>query len=290
MKHCLHLLVLFIMAAVLSGCSLPDTFAPPNTAIISDIGTPNENPASLKTPTVPAIPALPQANVSCNQLSFYLDASLGNDYKCDTVAESSSVNLPKSMAYVFIFPTHTALTILNYPLTRTQFSPQIWVYPVSRFSELLPDYIPTRVADLERLIEGDSWSGRQLPFLPANPQIQTFSIQQAIIPFNGGQGVRYITEYTDGPFPISNRNIIYTFQGLTNDGMYWVAVTLPVSNNLLPDTDDTLPEGYTQESLSENYNAYVSKLKAELESQSPGSFFPTIEILDTLVKTITVGQ
>ena len=266
MKKFLPLIALFAATAILSGCSQPGTTTPSS------------------------LPTLPPANVTCNELSFYLDPALGNDYQCETVPENSSSDLPQGMAYVFIYPPHTELTIQNYPLTHTQFPPGIWVYPVSRFSELLPDIIPPRVSDLKRLISSGTWSSGELPFLPANPQTQTFFIHENGISFNGGQGVRFITEYSDGPNPISNLNILYTFQGLTDDGRYWVAATFPISSPILPANYDTLPEGYTQESLILNYSSYVGDVKDALGAQAPGSFSPTLDILDSLVKGITLNQ
>lgn len=194
--------------------------------------------------------------------------------------------------YVFIYPAHTELTIQNYPLTRTQFPPQVMIYPVNRFSELLPDVLPRRVSDLERLISSGTWSSRELPFLPPLPMAQTFFSHETVISFNGGQGVRFITDYNEASHPISNRTIFYTFQGLTDDGMYWVAVTLPISSPILPADVDfpPPPEGYTDESWFQNYSSYVSDMKETLEAQAPGSFSPTINSLDSLVESITVGQ
>jgi hypothetical protein len=191
---------------------------------------------------------------------------------------------------IFIYPAHTELTIQNYPLTHTQFPSQVWIYPVSRFGELLPDILPLRVSDLKRIISNGIRSSGELPFLPVIPQKQEFFIHTASLLFNGGQGVRFITEYSESPTPITNKTIIYTFQGLTDDGMYWVAVTLPISSPILPAEYDTLPEGYTDESLILNYNSYVSDVKEALEAQAPDSFSPTIDSLDSLVKSITIRQ
>ena len=58
------------------------------------------------------------------------------------------------MAYVFIFPKHTELTIQDYPLEKTQFPPMLSIYPVERFRELLPDYFPARLSDLQQLLSG----------------------------------------------------------------------------------------------------------------------------------------
>ena len=241
------------------------------------------------TPTQPAVPTRPRANVTCEELSFYLDPALGSAYECDTVPESSSSDIPMD---VFIYPAHTELTIQNYALTRTQFPPQVMIYPVDRFCELLPDVLPRRVSDLESFISSGTWSSRELPFLPPLPMAQTFFSHETVISFNGGQGVRFITDYNESMHPISNRTIFYTFQGLTDDGMYWVAVTLPINSPILPADVDfpPPPEGYTDESWFQNYDSYVNDVKDALEAQAPGSFSPTISILDSLVASITVGQ
>lgn len=263
MKKFFPLIVLFTALAMMPRCS------PPNT------------------PTQLTVPTLPLANVTCNELSFYLDPALSNGYECETVPESSSSDIPMD---VFTYPAHTELTIQNYPLTRTQFPPQVRIYPVNRFSELLPDVLPYRVSDLERLISSGNWSSGELPFLPPLPMVQTFFSHETVISFNGGQGVRFITDYNESNHPISNSTIFYSFQGLTDDGMYWVAVTLPISSPILATDADfhTLPEGYTIESWLQNYSSYANDVKDTLEAQAPDSFFPTINSLDSLVRSITV--
>jgi hypothetical protein len=265
MRTIFLLIAIFATAVIISSCSPPDT--------------PNQS----------AITTLTVANVTCNEVSFYLDPALGSGYECETVPESSSSDIPMD---VFIFPAHTELTIQNYPLTHTQFPPQVLIYPVNRFSELLPDALPRRISDLEMLISSGTWSSRELPFLPPLPMQQTFFSHETVISFNGGQGVRFITDYNESSHPISNRTIFYTFQGLTDDGVYWVAVTLPISSPILAEDVDfpPSPEGYTDESWFQNYSSYVSDVKDALEPQASGSFSPTIGILDSLVESITVRQ
>jgi len=263
MSRILHLTALFAVCIILSGCN------------------PSDMPPQTPVPT-----QLPP-NITCNELSFYLDPSLGSDYECEAVPESSSSVIPMD---IFIYPAHTELTIYDYPLTQTQAITMIYIYPVERFSELLPDVLPPSVADLNSLITGDALSSRALPFLPPMPLIQVFFSHEAVISFNGGQGVRYITQYNEINNTINNKAIFYTFQGLTEDGMYWVAVTLPISNPILPSNNSfpPPPEGYTEETWAQNYDAYVDQVKNELEAQAPDSFFPTLTILDNLVRSISV--
>lgn len=190
---------------------------------------------------------------------------------------------------IFIYPAHTELTIIGYPLSQTQFSPMICIYPVERFSGLLPEALPPRVSALERIISSGELNGRELPFLPPMPLTQAFHSNESVIAFNGGQGVRFITQYNEFDNVISNRTIFYTFQGLSEDGKYWVAVSLPVSNPSLPASDYLYPpEGYTHESWSQNYDSYLSQVKEMLAAQAAKSFFPTIGTLDSLVESMTV--
>lgn len=238
-------------------------------------------------PTQVTVPTQTLGNSTCNELSFYLDPALGSGYECETVPENSSSDIPMD---IFIYPAHTELNIHNYPLANTQFPPKIDIYSVNRFSELLPDILPNRVSELNSYISGGTWRNRELPFLPPLPIKQTFFSHETVISFNGGQGVRFITDYNEANHPISNRTIFYTFQGLTDDKMYWVAITLPISNPIIPEDVDfpPPPEGYTEESWFQNYSAYVSEVKDTLEAQAPTSFYPTLNILDRLIESITV--
>lgn len=262
MRKFLFISVLFAVAVMMTGCSL--------------------YPKPIQPTTVPT----PPANVTCNELSFYLDPALGSKVMCESVPENSSSDIPVN--YPFIYPSHTMVTIQDYPLSRTQFPLSIRVYPLNRYSELLPDYIPPRILELKSIISNGTWDMNVIPFLPPNPQVQTFHIHESLLSFNGGKGIRFITDYSDAPFPTSNKSLIYTYQGLTDDGKYWLAITMPIGSPILPDERDTYPEGYTFESLLQDYDAYVADVVNALELQAPDSFFPPIDSLDNLVKSIII--
>lgn len=68
-----------------------------------------------------------------------------------------------------------------------------------------------------------------------------------------------------------------------------MAIVLPISSPILPGDYDRLPEGYTRESLIQNYGAYASNVRDALERQAPDSFLPTIDMLDDLVKGLTAA-
>jgi hypothetical protein len=78
--------------------------------------------------------------------------------------------------------------------------------------------------------------------------------------------------------------LIYTFQGLTDDGQYYVAAFFPVKTAVLPDTvqvDDW-------EAFNINYPTYVAETKAMLNDLTPLDFTPGLTLLDTVVTSLQV--
>lgn len=73
-----------------------------------------------------------------------------------------------------------------------------------------------------------------LPFLPWVNMKQAFCAQPQLIEFAGGKGIRYITYYTQGPNPVLDGQVFYTFQGLTQDGQYYVSALFPVQTGIFP--------------------------------------------------------
>ncbi len=263
MKTSLPLITLLIAVLLVSGC------APAQPTIIAP-------------PTSTSIPPAPARNVTCNGVTMNLAAAVGSGYACDTIPESSGAGMPAFSTN----PEYTQITINNYPLTDRAFSPHIDIFPVQRFSELLPDNVPARLADLKSLIGGGTASGKELPFLPVLNQAQAFNGQVKVLGFQNGQGVRYITQYAQGPVPINNQALIYTFQGLTANGQYWISAVLPISSSNLMEDAKNPPNGMSWTDFTNSYTGYIAQTTAQLNAQAPESFNPPIPALDALVSSI----
>ncbi|MDP2994768.1 MAG: hypothetical protein Q8N46_06560, partial [Anaerolineales bacterium] len=163
----------------------------------------------------------------------------------------------------------------------------ISVFPVQRYNELLPDFVPGRVSDLQTLIGGGA-AGDSLPFLPVFNAAQTFYAQYQVIPFVSGTGIRYLTLYAQYYAPVNNNDLFYTYQGLTSDGQYWVSAILPINNPILPANADNPPGGVSWEVFSNNYGPYITDMIAQLNGQPPESYIPTFTALDALVASIII--
>jgi hypothetical protein len=279
MKRLVYFLV--ILSILMFACSIPSVPTQPSatlTPVVTDIPIPTDTSVPTDT-TVPTVNPVPVANVTCNELSFYLDPVLASGYNCDTV--------PENAEGIEITPQYTNLTLQGYILSSKFFDAHISIFPVQRYTQLLPDHIPPQVTDLQALIGGGS-TGNSLPLLPIFNAAQVFHAQYQVVPFINGGGIRFITLYAQYYAPINNHDLFYTYQGLTSDGLYWVSAILPINNPILPANGDTPPGGMSQEQFTANYEPYITDLTSQLNSQTSDSFTPSLAALDALVASITI--
>jgi hypothetical protein len=263
------------LSILMFACSIPSLPTQP-TATIKPIVTAIPIPTDTPVPTVPPAPV---TNTTCHELSLYLDPTLASGYSCETV--------PESAEGIEVTPQYTNIKLQGYVLSGKFFEPHISVFPVQRFTQLLPDQIPTQVTDLQGLISGGS-TGNSLPLLPIFNAAQVFNAQYRVLPFTSGRGIRFITLYAQYYAPINNHDLFYTYQGLTTDGQFWVAAVLPINNPILPANGDTPPGGMSQEQFAANYVTYLTDLTNQLNSQASDSYSPSLAALDALVSSITI--
>jgi hypothetical protein len=264
-----------ILSIVMFACNIPSVPTQP-TATLPPVETEIPGPTETLVPTVSLGPA---ANVTCNELSFYLDPTLASGYNCETI--------PESAEGIEITPQYTSITLQGFILSDKFFDAHISVFSVLRYSKLLPENIPTQVANLEALLDGGS-TGNSLPLLPNFNAAQVFHAQYQVVPFSSGGGIRYITLYAQYYAPINNHDLFYTYQGLTHDGLYWVSAILPINNPILPTSGDTIPGDMSQEQFAANYGPYITDLTNQLNSQTSDSYTPSLAALDALVASMTI--
>ena len=102
--------------------------------------------------------------------------------------------------------------------------------------------------------------------------------------FQNGEGVRFLTQYGQAAWPINNDDMFYAFQGLTDNGEFYISAVLPISHPGLPD-----PESVTMdESFYENFMNYVEITEGQLNAESPDSFMPMLSVLDSMIESLLV--
>jgi hypothetical protein len=206
-----------------------------------------------------------------------IDPSLATGVTQEIVpAAETGENAPYWAAH----PGYLQVSFENYVRENTFHPAQIYVYPVSAF-EAVNEAAAERIAALRKILqERPLEAGDDIPFLPLFNAAQAIQGQFGYWAFEGGMGVRFITQYGQGVGPINNHELFYTFQGLTYDGDYYVATILPVSHPDLPADAPNIPEG--------DWERYVSGVEERLDAASPSSFQPDLTALDQMVRSLTI--
>jgi len=274
-----------VASIALAGCSggtLSETATTSEPPAPPPTSTPAPTPTTITTPT-PAV----ATNSTCNEIAFYLDPALAMGFTCETV--------PADPGPVAPAPEMTRITLTGYPQSRTQWSERIYVISVDAWNTLDPILFNDKYSVLTGLLSasapppaygtgGSTWTP---PMLPDVGGIPAFFARYDIVPFTDGTGVRFLTELRYDAMPISNAGLLYTYQGVSADGQYWVSAFLPIENTSLVADENVLPGGYaTWDDFWADYDPYVQGVAATLSSQPSGTFDPPIEDLDGLVSSI----
>lgn len=194
-------------------------------------------------------------------------------------------------------PGHLVVTLEEYYILKGKsILPQIFIFPAKDYAGLVPVASESmhRVNNLFANA-GAPISADQLPVIPFFNLRQVFASNIQTISFQNGRGVRFLTEYAQYPASANNMDLFYEFQGLTNDGAYYIVAMLPISFPMLAETSDAgaaLPVGGIQPPATGDPNAdmqaYYGAVVSMLNSASPESFTPTISQLDALIQSMSV--
>lgn len=222
-------------------------------------------------------------------LSVALDEALSSGAAPQTV---SAIDEPDSGA--LSRPDYVCLELEGYVLETPARVYAICALPVAEY-EAMNDEAARQIAELRALLDERpplAEHAGDLPDLPVPNAGQVMQAQPAYVDFDGGAGVRYLTMHVQDTVPVTNQGLAYSFQGLTDDGAYFISVGLPVSHPSLPDNLDAVPEDERMELGMMMPDEYVSTYGAEVQAQLDGyaaaEFTPPLALLDALVSGIAV--
>ncbi|MEZ4864940.1 MAG: hypothetical protein R3C14_26740 [Caldilineaceae bacterium] len=167
-----------------------------------------------------------------------------------------------------------------------RFPAQLNVYPVGAYEALGAEPVKPAINLLHSLLRDRPALNVQenLPYLPLVNAAQIMRAAAQYLAFDGGAGIRYLTVFRQGAYPISNEDLLYTFQGLTDDNRYYVSATFPISATILPDTIAPRSVGQTFDPAQN-----IAEVTAALNSLAPARFTPDLHALDDLISSLTVA-
>ncbi len=130
-----------------------------------------------------------------------------------------------------------------------------------------------------------------LPFLPWINMQQVFCAQPQILEFPGGQGVRYLTYYAQSPEPAMDHQMIYTFQGLTDDGQLYISAEFPIATGIFPTEAPPCPKcGEANYNPFEEWAVILAEQLVQLNHLPVDGFAPSLTILDKLVASLQIER
>lgn len=266
-------------------------FTVPETADVLGLQWPDTAEIPLKVMTSPI--SNQETAVRYEPLSFVIPA--------DVASGASGIQLPRvdseDAAWWQKTPGHLQVDLGDYyTLQGKSIQPQIFVYPAQEFAEMNP----MAFESIHRLnnIHGDSGiptSKDQLPAVPTFNSVPVFASNIQELSFRNGWGIRYLTQYAQYGVSVNNQELFYHYQGLTDDGAYYIVVTLPITAPGLPETPEAgkvQPIGgiaypdYVDPNA--DWKGYYASATDLLNATPAEAFTPSLSQLDAMIQSIQV--
>jgi hypothetical protein len=292
-------LLLLLLSACLPGAVNEDEHIP---TLLVNTQPVNSSPTASGT-GIPAAdpPALAMNSARLEGVSFDFSASLAVSATGQLIpayfepSGNEFANYPGHMRFDFVnpytfnplfnrFPAGSAPWYghqINYP---QELRPQVFIFPVDDFARMSED-ASSRITALQTIRDVGSYQpGDELPVLPVFNSAQDVRAQIKALSFENGGGIRFIARYSQEATPVINPQLFYTYQGLTEDGDFYIAAFFPVYTSALPDEIDVSD----WDAFNLNYRDYLGQTIQALDDQPGSSYMPDLALLDELVRSIIV--
>ncbi len=167
---------------------------------------------------------------------------------------------------------------------------RITVFKIAEYREAFarfPHYLQQRDNDLLSLIKNNSlestWGIDEPVHVRWMDAHHDFYAKAQIVNFHGGRGLLMLTQIgQDATSLITNDGLEYFFQGLTDDGVYFVEMSFTVGMQGLPPNFDSvsagdygLPDDYYRVENGAKFREYAMKIAEEIDKSRDEVFNPS---------------
>jgi len=245
--------------------------------------TPSET-TPIESPITPTIEIVEQPDIVFQGVSFSFDPNIAAQVLPSSI---TGQNMGEEFMPGDTYPTYVEFTFNNYAVPDHFHQPRISIYPVAEYRQI-SSYASQIIDDLQQTLNSQPSGGASvgLPFLPMWNAAQMFASNVSIFNFQNGTGIRFLTMYGQACYPIDNQNLFYTYQGITNDGQYYISAILPVTHpDLLYDGSSEVDDW---EAFSNDFQNYLEGAVSWLNSQDPEQFTPSITLLDEMMASFAI--
>ncbi|HUI65453.1 MAG TPA: hypothetical protein VL126_11470, partial [Bacteroidota bacterium] len=169
--------------------------------------------------------------------------------------------------------------------------PRVYFFPTAdRSDSLFDDEFPTTrkaADDLNTYLSKHMHTeGEEIPFLPWADETQAFIAKRKFIRFRNGRGVLFLTQYEQERTPVNNMDLVYCFQGLTDDNITYVSAVFPVAAPGLPNSE----RGDKVDAFHTAYDRYILETGQRLEKTPARNYSPNLSLLDDIIRSIKVSE
>lgn len=259
----------------------PATATFPPVAVVVDAGTPTSMPAAVS-PTrlaaaLPPVAIPPAFGPPDFPLAGRFDPTLAAQI---TVTQVSAV---VGQTAADSYPAYIELGLVGYPVTPTLAGrpfPSLRIFQAAEYLTLRPEHQPI-VEAFREMRAGQSPS--RMYYLVST----AWAARSQWFKFEGGVGFgSLIVSAVAGQPPVTNENLQYLFQGLTDDDRLILAV-LPLRALGLP---DSAADGALTSDQNAAYNAYLAQVMGTLAELPASQFTPDLDVLTRFFEALEVSS
>lgn len=180
------------------------------------------------------------------------------------------------------------------------------VYPINDFPRMYDvnkkwkNQMEEEIRNLQKVLEDKNFRvENEIPYLPFIDAGQAFQVKVKHFNFSGGKGILFLTFWdTEIELP-SNRQLRYIFEGLTDDGKYYVLAEMPVSVAFLPEDSSEEYEGYKipwgekfdyENVVSKQIAEVNKKVARRLDNLPENEFKPNPKYLEEIISSLKIEK
>ena len=234
-------------------------------------------------------------------VSFLYDTSVFGDVRTELIPEYKLEEAdlrpdgvaPECICFTFeLGEEHRKAVVKVYPLARF---PAIYVKDKRSVA-----LINEQIAGLRRVIEDkNDRLGREIPHLLFVDAHQDFQCKVQRFSFQNGNGVLFVMHWDIELNLISNRNLIYRYEGITSYGNFYVTAEMPIKVPFLPAEPPNEFEGfrvyddngYTMDALDdEKVLNYRESISQRLETLPNDEFGPKLKYFEDLISSLSIAE
>ena len=177
-------------------------------------------------------------------------------------------------------PGYVKFIMEAYPLVNSFQTPEIRVYPLDTYRQSSETAYIT-ISQFEELLQIQYNPPEFVPILPAHGASQLFHAKVKYSEAGCCKWMRFITQLGQDVSLVNNDQLVYIYQGITNDGQYLISAIFPVSHPSLPAEWSDLPDN-----MYDIYSDYILETQALLTDYEDTSYYPSLDDLDALSNSI----